>query len=338
MFSEYSLEQISIHEYGYTELAESSSYQKFSQWVEKDWQGPLHYLSDHRKELRKDIRYFYPAFESALVFLFSYHQERNQLKEYLEKNGDYNQLKIASYALSHGGEDYRLAIKDKLHFLGSLLKNVIPEIDYKLTLDVHPVLERDLAYRSGLGWFGKNSMSITKDGGSFFMIGSILLNKKLDLPQKQLESDHCGTCRACVEICPTQAIREEFRQIEASQCVSTYTIELFKEEENSKPQLYQNVKAEIFGCDLCQDVCPWNKRIDRDKNIPGTFELTSKQKSMLDFFLIRPVSLVKQDLAKMTNGEFKRRFLGTALERTGRLGMLKNLEALTHHNIFSNNP
>jgi epoxyqueuosine reductase len=323
------LSDLKISDYAYTEIAEAQSYNKFNEWTEKNWQGPLHYLTDHRKDLRKDIRKFYPEFNSALVFLFSYQAERNGIDHYLEEHPQYNKLKIASYALAYGGVDYHHELKKRLLEVGETLKLIFSGLDYQLTLDVHPVLERDLAYRSGLGWFGKNSMLISREVGSFVMIGSLLLNQKLPFPNKSVELDHCGSCRACVDICPTGAIDGSLRQIDAAKCISTFTIELFKEDSKVPPN-YENVKHEIFGCDLCQDVCPWNKRLDSRSEYSSTslFSPTDKQKKIFDFFLLKPKKQIEHELELLSNGEFRKLFAGTALERTGRKGLLKNLRAI----------
>ena len=188
-----------------------------------------------------------------------------------------------------------------------------------------PVLERDLAARAGLGFFGKNSMMISKEHGSFFMLGSLLINKKLKLPLRPYELDHCGSCTACLEVCPTDAIIETKRQIDASKCISTYTIEIFKDEQ--APENYQNVKEEVFGCDLCQDVCPWNQRIDKNLEAQDYVPSELNQK-VFDQFLLKKDELVIDDLQSMSGRGFRTKFKGSTIARTGRVGMLKNFKAL----------
>ena len=187
--------------------------------------------------------------------------------------------------------------------------------DYDISLDVHPVLERDLAYRAGLGWFGKNSMLIHQNFGSYFLIGSLILHEKLDLTQRHLETDHCGNCRRCIDACPTQAILENERTLDTKKCISTYTIEIFKEA--PAPDGYPNVSNEIFGCDICQEVCPWVK-----KNA-GETKLDS---SWLVEFFDRSQGEIYNEISSLSNKEFKTKFRSTSLERLGKKGLLKNLK------------
>ena len=146
------LEECGVVDWGYTETSKAASFSEFSNWIEKDYQGPLSYLSDHRKELRKDLKSFYPSFQSAIVFLFSYHQERNDVRNFLEKHPDYNQKKIASYALCFEGDDYHFELKKRLELLGEELKKNDQELEYALTLDVHTCFRARFSRKSGT-WF-----------------------------------------------------------------------------------------------------------------------------------------------------------------------------------------
>ena len=222
------------------------------------------------------------------------------------------------------GEDYHNLIRAKLIGIGDRIKSE-HKLDYKLTLDTHPVLERDLAMRAGLGWFGKNSMLISTEHGSFFIIGSLLLNKKLEgLKDKvTVEVDHCGQCTRCIDACPTEAIDIETRTIKAVDCISTFTIEQFKIDSIPSPKM--NLKGgEIFGCDICQDVCPWNQRIDRMEKFKRV-TWTDGQKKILNFFMLRPVDEVHREIEGMSGKEFERFFEGTSFSRSGRRGLLKNI-------------
>ena len=260
LFSSDELKEFKIVDWGSTENPIPDSFSKFNSWVEEGKHLPLHYLSDHRKEKRRDLKNYFPEFQSALVFLFSYQKEKQYLEKFYNSN-ESNGLKMASYVMGFDGNDYHHQIKDQLNSIRERLESKIPGLKCALTLDIHPVLERDLAYRSGLGWFGKNSMFISKKFGSYTIIGSLLLNKKIG-PSKNtvLEADHCGQCRACIPACPTGAIDITSRQIVAEKCLSTYTIELFKDADAIPGG--ENCD-EIFGCDICQDVCPWNQRLLR---------------------------------------------------------------------------
>lgn len=316
------LNSYDVVDFGYTEEPIPTTVSYFNQWVKNNHHSPLEYLAGERQEKRQDLRNHWSEFQSALVLLFSYHPTHIELQELYKKNPDWNGLKLASYTLGFEGQDYHDLLKTKLQSIGERLK-LMHGVEYKLTLDTHPVLERDLALRAGLGWFGKNSMLINRHQGSFFIIGSLLLNKKLDLKSRPYETDHCGQCTLCIESCPTKAIDPLTRTIVARDCISTFTIEQFKLETVPSDKMDLSTGF-LFGCDICQDVCPWNKRMDRRLDFKST-PWTGMQKKILDFFLLRPVDVVHENLEKMTGGEFERIFQQTSFFRSGRRGLLKNI-------------
>jgi epoxyqueuosine reductase len=302
-----------IEAWGYTEEPEVKTYDHYLRWIDNNSHGKLDYLADHRKEVRKDLRNFFPEFQSALVFLFPY-------KVYEQDKGQ-----IANYVLHFNGEDYHYHLPRILDNLGRSLQQEIKDLEYKITCDMHPVLERDLAYRAGLGHFGKSSMLINKKLGTFFMIGSLLLSKKLSInnENKLLEKDPCGKCRRCIDSCPTKAITNE-RTVNTSRCISSFTIEEFKD--CLPPEGYLNADQRIFGCDICQLVCPHNY-----KHVKNSIKLDSTHNQLniiREFFLEEDLQTIHTKLQKMSNREYRRVFKGTALERTGRKGMMKNLKYL----------
>lgn len=297
-----------VSEWGYTENDIPTSLEHFQQWNEKKHSYPLSYLSDERAIKRESLKSVYPEFQSALSFLFSYTPK------------DYEgEMKMGHYVFACGGEDYHFILRDRLNRMAKDLG--VSEESFKTVLDVEPVLERDLAYRCGLGWFGKNSMLINKKHGSYFLIGSLLFNHKGQSSyEPMMSSDHCGHCTACIEACPTQAIDVNTRTLEVQKCISTFTIELFKPA--PAPETDKKV-SEIFGCDICQDVCPWNKKI-----LKKTEPLKGKMAQIIeDFFFKRPLEMVTAELENMSNRQFRKKFHGTSLARTGRVGVLKNLKA-----------
>ncbi len=316
MIPEGLLKELNIVDWGYTEESRPLSFERYDQWVQGGHQGTLNYLSDHRKDLRDDLTKLYPQFQSALVFLFSY----RPAKKWLLENKKHE---IASYALGFGGEDYHHSLKRSLQKILSHLQDQHAGLEGFLTLDAQPVLERDLAHRAGLGWFGKNSMLIHRSEGSYFIIGSLLLNQKLDIKLKTVDTDHCGQCRACVEACPTLAIDEETRTLKADRCISTYTIEIMKDA--PAPEGMENSRGEIFGCDICQDVCPWNtKPLVRTpaalsfENFPSVGNLFTKSpEELIHFFENESGRGIQKHLE------------GTALSRPGKKGWLKNLKFVT---------
>lgn len=328
------LKELDVLDFGYTEESIPQSTHQFNTWIENEKHGPLAYLTGERQEKRQDIKNHWPEFQSALVCLFSYHSVHSELNELTKSHPDWNGLKVASYTLGFQGLDYHDFLKIKLVAIGERLKAEY-QLEYKLTLDVHPVLERDLAYRSGLGWFGKNSMMINTQHGSFLIIGSLLLSKKLPISLEVADTDHCGQCNMCVEACPTNAIDAATRTIIAKDCISTFTIEQFKLDTEPTPKM-DLTSGFIFGCDICQDVCPWNKRLDRLENREAVI-WTQDQKKILNFFMLKPVQEVYGQLDKMSNGEYAKYFEKTSFSRSGKRGLLKNLKLYLKQklNIFS---
>lgn len=316
MISPELLSELGIVDWGYTEESRPQSYERYHQWVQDGHAGVLNYLSDHRKDLRQDLKNLFPEFESALVFLFSYRPAKKWLM-------DHQRHDIASYALGFGGEDYHHALKRSLQRVHEELVKKNPGLKSFMTLDAQPVLERDLAMRAGLGWFGKNSMLIHRQEGSYFIIGSLLLNQKLPLEMKPIDVDHCGQCRACVEACPTLAIDEATRTLKADRCISTFTIELMKEA--PAPSGMENSRGEIFGCDICQDVCPWNTKPLMKTPAALSFE---KFPSVGTLFQKSPEEL-KQFFEEESGRGVQRHLEGTALARPGKKGWLKNLKFVT---------
>jgi epoxyqueuosine reductase len=323
MFSKELLKELGVIDWAYTETLKAISFKHFDNWVESGKHGELGYLADHRKDLRKSLTSVFPNCKSAVVFLFDYHGVRKEFNE-IFKDENYNGLKVASYSVAFDGEDYHIELARRLDLLGSKLKDKYPSLNFKMSLDIHPVLERDLAYRSGLGFFGKNSMLISKEHGSFFLIGSLVLDQQLDEKTKEPENDHCGSCTACIDACPTAAIDVKSRTITANKCISTYTIELFKDTTQIPDGFVDNSK-EVFGCDICQDVCPWNKRQER-QGLINSVVLKGKSKELIDFYLLRPVEQIKGELEQWSNNYYKKHFKGTSFERTGRVGLLKNIK------------
>lgn len=324
------LKQYGVVDFGYTEDLTPTSLNHYHEWVKKNHHFPLSYLADERKEKRDHLKNYWSESQSALVFLFSYHQAHTDLQHFYQTNKDWNGLKLASFTTGFEGYDYHEVLKKNLLEIGEKIK-LEHGVDFKFVLDTHPVLERDLAFRAGLGWFGKNSMLISKNHGSFVMIGSLLLSKKINLNTKKNDVDHCGQCQKCVDACPTNAIDPETRTIKAFDCISTFTIEQFKEQEPVSEKMTLT-SGFIFGCDICQDVCPWNLRIDRLKRYQPQ-GMSESQNRIVDFFLKKDVVKLKDEMGQMSGGEFGRKFKQTSFFRSGKRGLLKNI--LHYLNILS---
>jgi epoxyqueuosine reductase len=252
--------------------------------------------------------------------LLSYKKTKKELTSELSC-----QLHIASFALGFEGLDYHDVLKVRLHLIGETLAQNNPHLKYQISLDVHPVLERDLAHRSGLGWIGKNSMLINRVEGSYFIIASLLLNQKYAIPFRNIETDHCGKCTLCIDACPTGAINKGVRTIRASDCISTFTIEQMKLDSMPSEKMDLN-SGNIFGCDICQDVCPWNKKLLNTLSLEaGGKKNTEMQNTLLDFFCSRSAEEIAIELQEMSNGHFRKKFRRTSFKRSGKQGILKNL-------------
>lgn len=317
-------EKLKISEWGYTENSVPQRFENYKSWIDKKNHEPLGYLADERMDKRADLKEYFSEFKSAIVLLFSYKDSSDFLNQHYQ-NKNSNGLKISSYTLGFEGHDYHLQLRASLEKITFLLKEQIDNFEFKLSIDMHPVLERDLAARAGLGWQGKNSMLITRNSGSFFIIASILTNQRFENNDNELEVDHCGKCTRCVSACPTNAIDPKTRTIVAKDCISTFTIEEFKldTEASSKMTL---ASGYIFGCDICQDVCPWNKRLTRLSNGITTENFLNPIKSeIFNFFLLDKPEIVRDKILNLSNGEFRKKFKNTSFERSGKRGILKNL-------------
>jgi epoxyqueuosine reductase len=200
-------------------------------------------------EKRRDSRLPFPTAKSAIVVGLDY-------------GGREPWGPVARYAR---GDDYHDVLLERLRLLHARVDEIVgASVSGKAYVDTGPILERDLARRAGLGWFGKNTMLINPKRGSFFFLGELLLDLELE-PDAPFASDHCGTCRACIEACPTGAIVEE-RVLDSNRCISYLTIEL----KGQIPAEWHDAIGEmIYGCDVCQDVCPWNVRFARDLREPA---------------------------------------------------------------------
>ena len=212
---------------------------RLEKWLNENKNGKMQYMENHFDK-RLNPKLLVEDSKSVISLLYNYFPENQQI------DGTY---KISKYAY---GVDYHFVVKEKLKELFQFITNEIGEVSGRVFVDSAPVLEKAWAAKSGLGWIGKNSNLITKSVGSFYFIAEIILD--LDLETDFATTNHCGTCTACIDACPTNAISEY--QIDGSKCISYFTIEL---KENIPSEFKNKMDDWIFGCDICQDVCPWNK-------------------------------------------------------------------------------
>ena len=205
------------------------------------------------------------------------------------------------------GRDYHKVMKKKLKSLFSFINEILPEATGRAFVDSAPVLEHALARNAGLGWIGKNSLLLTKKFGSYVFIGEIILDKELDYTENSIQ-DYCGTCSLCVDECPTNAINPD-RTVNANKCISYLTIEHKGDIPAEFSNLFYN---RAFGCDICQDVCPWNRDLIKHK-IPDFEPKESLLKN------------TKEDWLSMDEEEFNTLFEGSAVKRTKFEGLRRNI-------------
>jgi epoxyqueuosine reductase len=211
-------------------------------WLKKSMNGEMAYMENHF-DMRLDPRLLVPGAKSVVSFLFNYFPDP-------QLSFADGALKVSKYAW---GEDYQYVVKDKLKLLMQQLTEQIGAIEGRAFVDSAPVLDKAWAKKSGLGWVGKNANLINKKQGSFFFIAELIID--LELEPDGPVTDHCGTCRACIDACPTEAIVEPY-VVDGSKCISYFTIELKKE---LPAEWISKMDGWLFGCDVCQDVCPWNR-------------------------------------------------------------------------------
>ena len=255
----------------------------------------MQYLENHFDK-RLDPTKLVPGAKSVISLVYNYYPKKDIAQT--------NNLKIAKYAY---GEDYHFVVKDKLKEFLQRIQDEIGEVNGRVFVDSAPVMERAWAKKSGLGWIGKNSLLLNRSMGSFFFLAEIILDLELeyDGPIK----DYCGTCTACMDACPTDAIPQPY-VVDGSKCISYFTIELKEEIPNEVKGKFENW---IFGCDICQDVCPWN-RFSQPHN-----ESRFQPHSDLEH-------LSQNDWKEITEEVFRKVFKKSAVKRTGFTGLKRNIE------------
>lgn len=269
---------------------------RLEKWLSENRQGEMKYMENHF-DMRLDPRLIVDGAKSVISFLLNYYPSETQ-------NPD--SYKISKYAY---GQDYHLVIKEKLNELLLVLNEQIGEINGRAFVDSAPVLDKAWAERSGLGWVGKNNNIISKKTGSFFFICELIVD--IELEYDSPTTDHCGKCTACIDACPTQAIVQPYL-VDGSKCISYFTIEL-------KDAIPTAMKGKfddwMFGCDICQDVCPWN-RFSKPHSEP----------------LFNPhTDLLKYDKAnweEISLEQFNEIFRKSAVKRTKLAGLQRNIQFL----------
>lgn len=266
---------------------------RLESWLKKGMHGQMSYMENHFDK-RLDPRLLVEDAKSVVSLLLNYYPSEIQNQD---------AYKISKYAY---GQDYHFVIKDKLKDLLKFIQQEIGDVNGRVFVDSAPVLDKAWAAKSGLGWIGKNSNLITKQVGSFYFIAELIID--LELEYDNPTTDHCGSCTACIDACPTQAIVEPY-VVDGSKCISYFTIELKEQIPNEMKGQFDNW---MFGCDVCQDVCPWN-RFSKPHNEP----LFTPNQEMLSFS--------KKDWLEITDDVFKKIFKNSAVKRTKLEGLKRNV-------------
>lgn len=269
---------------------------RLEEWLNKNRHGEMAYMANHFDK-RLDPTKLVEGSKSVISLLLNYFPKEHQRED---------TYKISKYAY---GTDYHWVIKDKLKELLHFMQEEIGDVHGRAFVDSAPVLDKAWAAKSGLGWIGKHSNLLTQKVGSFYFIAELIVDLELDYDAPV--TDHCGSCTACLDACPTEAIVAPY-VVDGSKCISYFTIEL----KNEIPTEFQgNFEDWMFGCDICQDVCPWN-RFSKSHNEP----LFNPHPELL--------SMSKRDWEEITSNVFGEIFAKSAVKRTKFSGLKRNIEFL----------
>lgn len=269
---------------------------RLEKWLNNNMHGQMQYMENHFDK-RLDPTKLVDDSKSVISLLLNYYPSQKQTDA---------SYKLSKYAY---GTDYHFVIKDKLKALLDFIQEEIGEVHGRAFVDSAPVLDKAWAAKSGLGWIGKHSNLLTQQVGSFYFIAELIVD--LDLEYDTPTTDHCGTCTACIDACPTQAIVEPY-VVDGSKCISYFTIEL---KESIPTEFKGKLDDWMFGCDVCQDVCPWNRF-----SKPHSEPLFNPHPELL--------SMTKKDWEDITEDVFKNVFKDSAVKRTKFSGLKRNIHFL----------
>jgi epoxyqueuosine reductase len=271
---------------------------RLESWLKNGMHGEMGYMENHFDK-RLDPTKLVPGSKSVVSLLLNYFPKEEQRSD---------SYKISKYAY---GTDYHFVIKDKLKQLLNSIQQEIGDVQGRAFVDSAPVLDKAWAARSGLGWIGKHSNLLTKQLGSFYFIAELIID--LELEYDTPITDHCGSCTACIDACPTEAIVAPY-VVDGSKCISYFTIELKNEIPTAMAGTFDDW---AFGCDICQDVCPWN-RFSKSHSEP----LFNPKPELLE--------MSKKEWEEITEEVFQKIFQKSAVKRTGFKGLTRNLNFLKH--------
>lgn len=272
---------------------------RYKDWLNQGHHATMDYM-DRNIDKRLDPVLLVDGANTVISLLYNY---------YTNETLTGSPLKISKYAY---GKDYHDVVKDKLRLLDQFIRKHAVEVNQRCFVDSAPVLERAWAQNSGLGWIGKNSCLISRKHGSFFFIAEIITSLELE-PTLQKVNDYCGSCQRCIEACPTQAITSN-RTINSNRCISFQTIE---NKGDISIELKGKFQNNIFGCDICQDVCPWNR-----KSVSHSEPFFSLSSSLQN--------LTEEDWQSLDEDTFRKLFKGSAVKRAKFSGIKRNISFVTN--------
>ncbi len=281
-------------------VALDRQYDQLGEWLSRGYQGEMKWMG-RDPEMRTDPRKFFPAARSVVVVAKNYYTPAQHQSD--GKTG-----KVSRYAW---GDDYHEVVGASLQALLSWIKEIIPGAEGKVCVDIQPMMDKAWAVRAGLGWLGKHTNVITSEYGSWVFIGELLLNFELEYDTQPTE-DHCGSCTLCIDACPTGAITEPY-VLDANKCISYATIELRADE--IPAEVNENLDGWLYGCDICQDVCPWNRFeqvTDEARFQPRAGNVNAELSAVLD----------------LTPETYADRFRSSSMKRAKLAGLQRNARAL----------
>lgn len=274
--------------------------EKLVEWLKRGFHGEMKWM-EREPEKRTDPRILFPSARSIVVAAVNYYTPHQH--EDSNKSG-----KISRYAW---GDDYHDVVGEKLKALLDWIKDEMPQAEGKVCIDIQPMMDKTWAVRAGFGWIGKHTNLITQDYGSWVFIGELILNLELEYDTEQT-GEHCGTCTLCIEACPTDAIVEPFL-VDSNKCISHATIEL--RSENLPDDIVENLDGWLYGCDICQDVCPWN-RFQQE-----TDEMRFEPR-------VGNINADLEELLNLNHEEYVIRFRRSAIKRAKLSGLKRNAKAV----------
>lgn len=296
-------QELGFSHFGISPLGRPVSFEFYQSWLSQGLHGEMQYLETHAP-IKEQPQKKWPQAKSALVFAMPYFPHPESPADFPLKH-----LRLSLYSQ---GNDYHHWLRQRLELLIQGLKEFFPEEEFISMTDSTPVLERDLAYRSGLGWVGKNTCLIHPQKGSLFFIAEIYTSLNLQLETVPVH-DFCGTCRRCLDICPTQALTEP-RKLDARKCISYWTIE---SRQVPPEELRESIGDWFFGCDLCQTVCPWNQKAFKNQLSTALMEPHSPEKE-------KSLEEELRWILESSGKQLEKAFHGTALSRAGSFGLKRN--------------